>query len=92
MQNDYLKPNKYLIFDAIGLENRVFWNNEIHIGSLMYRMVGVTKYYPGHFYCEAFVPGTKTWLLFNSIPERWFYPGAHSVEETKGLEHRRSVP
>ena len=47
--NDYLKPNKYLIFDAIGLENRVFWNNEIHIGSLMYSMVGVTKYSPGHF-------------------------------------------
>ena len=66
---DYLKPNEYFIFKAIGLENRVVWNNEIHIGSLMYRMVGVTKYSPNHFHGDVFDPATKTWLHFNSIPE-----------------------
>ena len=47
---DYLKPKKYLIFSGEGVQNRVFWNNELVIGPHLYRMVGVTKYSPGHFY------------------------------------------
>ena len=47
---DYLKPKKHLIFSGEGVQNRVFWNNELVIGPHLYRMVGVTKYSPGHFY------------------------------------------
>ena len=47
---DYLKPKKHLIFSGEGVQNRVFWNNELVIGAHLYRMVGVTKYSPGHFY------------------------------------------
>ena len=47
---DYLKPKKYLIFSGEGVQNRVFWNNELVIGPHLYRMVGVTKYSPGLFY------------------------------------------
>ena len=66
---DYLKPKKYLIFSGEGVQNRVFWNNALVIGPHLYSMVGVTKYSPGHFYCDVYDPASKNWLHLNTIAE-----------------------
>ena len=73
MYNDWhseiLKPRKYLIFDGHKGDRRVFWNNEITIGDFTYRMIGVVKHSPGHFYGDVYDPVTSQWIHFYSMPE-----------------------
>ena len=65
----YIKPQKYLIFSSEQIEKRVYWNHEILVGSFLYRMIGVIKYSPGHFFSEFFDPTSMQWIHINSLAE-----------------------
>ena len=47
-----------------------FWNNELVIGPHLYRMVGVTKYSPGHFYRDVYDQVSKNWLHLNTMAKK----------------------
>ena len=53
IMEDYQYPQKYLIFNAEKVCDRVYWNSEITIGAHLYTMVGVVKHSPGQFYCDV---------------------------------------
>ena len=38
--------------------------------TMQYKMVGITKHSPGHFFGDVFNPRAKNWMYFNSIAER----------------------
>ena len=66
---DQLKPRQYLIFNAHKADRRVYWNYVITIGDLRYRMIGVAKHSPGHFFGDVFDPRSEQWIHFNSLLE-----------------------
>ena len=69
VMSDTLKPRNYLIFNACKADRRVFWNSDIAIGAFRYKLIGVAKHSPGHFFGDVFDPATNQWTHLNSIPE-----------------------
>ena len=56
---NYLRPRKIIIFNSEHVDDRVYWNSNITIGSELYKMVGITTYSPGHFSGDVFNPRTQ---------------------------------